>query len=184
MSAIIGTFYWSASLDFVQDGEIAKVAGIHITDTIRLNMFFQNYCKLEVGEKIITNNEKKVIPIYKLVVGNFFNYIFPNQILNKESLFIFYYDNHIWLASSPQILRFAYSSYSNNVTMTDLQGFTRSSYVFYTNLKKYRAAIISNSNSISSQFLISFLQTHRQLNECVLEMDYSTYPYFGTFRIW
>lgn len=184
VSSIIGSWIWTANLDFMENGENAKIAGVQTSDINKVNAFLYNYCKVVKQEKIVFHERKKELPIYELVVGNFFNYIFPSTVLRSDPTYILFYENHLWLASSPQILRFAFSSFHNSVTMDQIVNLNQSTYVYYANMKKRRASLSSTDNRSSSQFLRSFLTKHTHVNEFILEIDYATDPYYGIFRIW
>jgi hypothetical protein len=125
-----------------------------------------------------------MVRIQKLVTGNFFEHIFPSEALQSDTVFVLFHRNHLWLATSPKILRYVWGTFINKLTIQESLGMNRASYYHYKNVKKMRAALSSTDNSQQAMFLRSFYQNQSQSEHCLLELDFSITPYSGTLRIW
>jgi hypothetical protein len=184
LARFIGNWIWTAKLDITERGEYAPIAGIHIADTTKTGQFLNSVCTFLPNEQLKLPNSKEMVRIQKLVTGNFFEHIFPSEALQSDTVFVLFHRNHLWLATSPKILRYVWGTFINKLTIQESLGMNRASYYHYKNVKKMRAALSSTDNSQQAMFLRSFYQNQSQSEHCLLELDFSITPYSGTLRIW
>jgi hypothetical protein len=184
LSKLIGNWIWSANLDITERGEYTPIAGIQIADTLKMSRLLSTICIPMPGEQLKVPGSKEVVRIQQLVTGNFFEHVFPSATMQSDTVFVMLHRNHLWLATSPKILRYTWGTYINKFVLGNYLELNRATWFHYTNVKKLRAALAPTDNSQQAMFLRSFYQTHNQAEHCLLEIDFSVKPGGGIFRIW